>query len=55
MVRSELYTVAMLPRRFMRITAAVVAILMAAAVGLGFDIHLGINITEILIEPNGCF
>ena len=51
-----LYTAAMLPRRFMRIASAVVAILMAAAVGLGFDFHLGMNITETLLEPVGlCF
>ena len=52
----ELYTYTMLPRRFMRITAAVLAILMGLAVVLGFDFHLGINIIETFFEPfRGCF
>jgi hypothetical protein len=41
----------MLPRRFMRITAGVIAVLMAAAVVLGFDFHLGVNITDTFFEP----
>jgi hypothetical protein len=41
----------MLPRRFMRIAAGVVIILMAAAVILGYDYHHGVNITETFVEP----
>ena len=41
----------MLPRRFMRITAGVIAVLIALAVILGFDFHHGINITETFFDP----
>jgi hypothetical protein len=38
----------MFPRRFVRVTAAVMVIAMALAVSLGFDFHHGANITETL-------
>lgn len=47
----ELYSAPMLPRRFVRITAAVLTIMMGLAVILGYDFHLGTNITETFFEP----
>ena len=48
----DLHTYTMLPRRFMRITAAIIIVLMAAAVILGYDFHHGVNITETFFEPH---
>jgi hypothetical protein len=42
----------MLPRRVVRIAAAILAILMGVAIGLGYDFHLGANITKTFFEPN---
>lgn len=44
----------MLPQRFLRVTALVVIILMAAAVILGYDYHHNVNFMEMsLFDP--CF
>jgi len=40
----------MLPWRIVRITAALLVIGMAVAVGLGNDFHLSVNITETFSE-----
>jgi hypothetical protein len=46
----------MFPHRFVRVTAAVLAIAMAVAVSLGFDFHHGTNITETFVDqPTGCW
>jgi hypothetical protein len=40
----------MLPRRFMRIAAGIIIVLMAIAVFFGYDFHHGINITETFLN-----
>jgi len=45
----------MLPRRLIRITAALLMVLMGLAVALGYDFHDGINITETFFDPAGIF
>jgi hypothetical protein len=52
----ELYTTKMLPRRFLRMTAALMMVLMGLATALGYDFHQGRNITETFFESfGGCF
>ena len=45
----------MLPPHLVRITAALLVVLMALAVALGYDFHHGVNITETFVEPGGIF
>lgn len=45
----------MLPTRFIRLTAIVVIILMAAAVILGYDYHHNVNFMETPFSPDKCF
>lgn len=51
----EFHTTQMLPRRLVRVTAALLMVLMGLAVALGYDFHHGINITETFFEPGGIF
>lgn len=48
-------TTQMLPRRVVRITAALMVVLMGLAVALGYDYHHGFNITETFFEPFTCY
>ena len=45
----------MLPPRLVRITAALLVVLMGLSVALGYDFHHGINITETFFDPEKCF
>ena len=51
----EFHTTQMLPRRLVRITAALLVVLMGLAVALGYDFHHGINITETFFDSGGIF
>jgi hypothetical protein len=46
----------MLPSRFIRVTAMVLALLFAAAVALGYDFHLETNIIDTFVDRTDlCF
>ena len=51
----EFHTTQMLPRRLVRVTAALLVILMGLAVAFGYDFHHGMNITETFFDPVTCF
>jgi len=51
----EFQTIQMLPPRLVRITAALLVVLIGVAVAFGYDFHHGINITETFFDPVKCF
>lgn len=52
----EFDTIQMLPRRLVKVIAALLVVLMGLAVALGYDFHHGVNITETFFNPvTHCF